>query len=88
MIYVTGERLLPHQVRVAAFDTRWRGLDSYQVHAFLNQLADELDRLHRELTTANTEAERIRQALRQWQSRHTGCRYTDPDGALNNRWLR
>ncbi|WP_269764259.1 MULTISPECIES: hypothetical protein [Micromonospora] len=24
--------------------------------------------------TANTEAERIRQALRQWQSRHNGCR--------------
>ncbi|RQW84061.1 DivIVA domain-containing protein [Micromonospora globispora] len=86
MIYVTGERLQPHQVRAAAFDTRWRGLDPDQVHAYLNQLADELDRLHRELTTANTEAERIRQALRQWQSRHTGCRHPDPDWSLNNRW--
>ncbi|MFG2102516.1 DivIVA domain-containing protein [Micromonospora echinaurantiaca] len=69
MIYVTGERLLPQHVRAAAFDTRWRGLDPAQVHAYLNQLADELDRLHRDLATANTEAERIRQALRQWQSR-------------------
>ena len=69
MIYVTGERLLPHHVRVATFDTRWRGLDPAQVDDYLNRVADEMDRLHRELTTANTEAERIRQALRQWQSR-------------------
>ena len=85
MIYVTSERLQPHHVRVAAFDTRWRGFDPDQVHAYLNQLADELDRLHRELTTANTEAERIRQALRQWQSRHIACRHPDPDWSLNNR---
>ncbi|PWU43456.1 cell division protein DivIVA [Micromonospora globispora] len=85
MIYVTGERLQPHQIRAAGFDTRWRGLDPNQVHAYLNRLADELDRLHRELTTATTEAERIRQALRQWQSRHTACRRPDPDWSLNNR---
>ncbi|MGS2616353.1 DivIVA domain-containing protein [Micromonospora sp. LZ34] len=85
MIYVTGERLKAHEVRVAAFDTCWRGLDPDQVHAYLNQLADELDRLHRELTTANIEAERIRQALRQWQSRHTGCRHTGP-GSPNSMW--
>ncbi len=48
MIYVTGERLQPHHVRVAAFDTRWRGLDPGQVHAYPNQLADEPDRLHRD----------------------------------------
>ncbi|MET8310912.1 DivIVA domain-containing protein [Micromonospora sp. NPDC005173] len=87
MIYVTGERLQPHHARVASFDTRWRGLDPDQVRAYLNQVADELERLHRELTTANTEAERIRQALRQWQSRHTGCRHTNP-GLPNSRWQR
>ncbi|PZG00855.1 DivIVA domain-containing protein [Micromonospora deserti] len=87
MIYVTGERLHPHHIRAAVFDTRWRGLDPGQVHDYLNRVADELDRLHRELTTANTEAERIRQALRQWQSRHTGWRHTDP-GSPNSRWAR
>ncbi|PWU52355.1 cell division protein DivIVA [Micromonospora sp. S4605] len=87
MIYVTGVRLQAHHVRAATFDTRWRGLDPNQVNDYLNRIADELDRLHRELATANTEAERIRQALRQWQSRHTGCRHTTP-GPPNSRWPR
>jgi DivIVA domain-containing protein len=87
MIYVTGERLHPHHARVASFDTRWRGLDPAQVHDYLNRLADELERLHRELTTANTEAERIRQALRQWQSRHTGC-LVNLDLRGGSRWQR
>ncbi|MEV6690355.1 DivIVA domain-containing protein [Micromonospora sp. NPDC051196] len=75
MIYMSGERLHPHHVRAATFDRRWRGLDPSQVDTLLVQVADEMDRLHRELVTANTEAERIRQALRQWQSRHAGCRH-------------
>lgn len=87
MIYVTGERLLPHLVRAAAFDTCWRGYNPQQVHDYLNRVADELDRLHRDLATANTESERIRQALRQWQSRHTTCRHPDP-GTRNSRWPR
>jgi DivIVA domain-containing protein len=86
MIYVTGERLRPHLIRAAAFDTRWRGYDPDQVHAYLDRVAAELDRLHRELSTATTDAERIRQALRQWQSRHTACRHTD--AAPNSRWQR
>ncbi|GIJ20150.1 DivIVA domain-containing protein [Micromonospora lutea] len=69
MIYLSRERPLPQHSRAATFETRWRGLDPDQVYAYLNRLADELERLHRELTTANTEAERIRQALRQWHSR-------------------
>ena len=87
MIYVTGERLHPHHARVAVFDTLWRGLDPNQVNDYLDRIADELDRLHRELATANTEAERIRQALRQWQSRHTGYRHTPP-GSPNSLWPR
>ncbi|MEG3635878.1 DivIVA domain-containing protein [Micromonospora palythoicola] len=74
MIYRSGERLQAHHVRAAEFDRRWRGLDPAQVHAYLDRVADEIDSLHRELTTANTESERIRQALRQWQSRHADCR--------------
>ncbi|MEH0827965.1 MULTISPECIES: DivIVA domain-containing protein [Micromonospora] len=80
MIYVTGERVQAYQVRSAVFDTRWRGLDPAQVHDYLCRVADEMDRLHRELTTARTESERVRQALRQWQSRHNGCRRRGHDG--------
>ncbi|MEV6372532.1 DivIVA domain-containing protein [Micromonospora musae] len=87
MIYVTRERLQPPHVRLASFGRRWRGLDPAQVHDYLDRVADELERLRRELTTANTEAERIRQALRQWQSRHTGCRHRQ-SGAANGRWPR
>ncbi|MGN9778817.1 DivIVA domain-containing protein [Micromonospora sp. H33] len=87
MIYVTGERLHPYHVRAAAFDTRWRGLDPNQVNDYLNRIADELDRLQRALATANTESERIHQALRQWQSRHTNCRHITP-GSPNSRWPR
>ncbi|MEU4589815.1 DivIVA domain-containing protein [Micromonospora aurantiaca (nom. illeg.)] len=79
MIYVTGERLLPHHVRAAFFDRRWRGLDPAQVRDHLDRVADELERLSRELVTTRTEAERVRQALRQWQSQHRACRLRDPD---------
>lgn len=76
MIYRSGERLGPHLVRAATFRVRrWRGLDPDQVYAFLRRVADEMDRLHRETATARTEAERIRQGLRQWQSRQAGQPY-------------
>lgn len=73
MTYPSEDRLRAYQVRSAIFDVRRRGLDPQQVHDYLGRVANEIDRLHRDLTTANTEAERIRQALRQWQSRHTDC---------------
>ncbi|WP_433532038.1 DivIVA domain-containing protein [Micromonospora sp. CA-263727] len=83
MIYGTARRLRPHDIRAVTFDTRWRGLDPVQVRDYLSRTADELDQLHRELTTANIEAERIRQALRRWQSRHTVCHHPESD-----RWAR
>jgi DivIVA domain-containing protein len=81
VIYRAGERLGPHEVRAATFGVRWRGLDPGEVYAYLRQVADEMDRLLRETTTAKTESERIRQGLRQWQSRHVGCKFADPDPA-------
>lgn len=86
MIYLAGDRLHAHHLRTAAFDTRWRGYDPEQVDALLARAADELEGLRRDLSTATTEAERIRQALRQWQSRHLGC---GQDGSSpNSRWQR
>ncbi|WP_327032447.1 DivIVA domain-containing protein [Micromonospora ureilytica] len=81
MSFATGDRLPPPQVRAATFDKRWRGLHPDQVRDYLDRVADELERLHRELITANTETERIRRALRQWQARHISrrCGPTTPD---------
>ncbi|MDG4835454.1 hypothetical protein O7631_02850 [Micromonospora sp. WMMD967] len=87
MIYQARGRLLPQHVRGVTFDVRrWRGVDPTQVYGYLALVADELERLSRDLATAHTEGERIRQALRQWQSRHTDCRHAPT--ALNSRWSR
>lgn len=86
MIYRSGaDRLAPHQVRAMTFRTCWRGLDPVEVYACLSQLADELDRLRRDLTTATTQAERITQGLRQWRYRHANCRLLDPEWPTVNR---
>ncbi|MGC4814277.1 DivIVA domain-containing protein [Micromonospora sp. DT228] len=74
MSRVIADHLPPSQVRAAAFDTRWRGLHPGQVRDYLGRVADELERLHRELITATTETERIRRALIQWQARHSSRR--------------
>ena len=79
MIYhAPGEQVHSYQVRGRTFTSRWRGVDADEVNAFLHRIADELDRIQRELTTARTDAERAKQGLRQWQTRHVGCRYNDP----------
>ena len=86
MIYRSGERIRPHQIRAVTFGSQRRGLDPEEVYAYLSRVADELDHLLRAETTARTEVERIRQGLRQWQSRHANCRYApDPDRRLPNR---
>lgn len=85
MIY-RARRLFSSQVRAATFARRrWRGLDPEQVYAYLDRVADELERLTREATTAHAEGELIRQALRQWQSRHADCQ---PATIPNGRWRR
>ena len=82
MIYRAGERLGAHLVRAATFVVRrWRGgLDPDEVYAYLRLVADEMDQLQREATTARTEVGRVREGLRQWQSRHVGCKFVDPPG--------
>ena len=89
MIYRGGEGLLPCQIRVTTFAARRRGLDPEQVYAFLGRVADELTRLHRELAPAETEAERIKQGLRQWQARQDGGRAAErarPDRSAEPGW--
>lgn len=82
-MYRSGERLRPHLVRVAStvMHRRWRGLDPEEVYAYLHLVAEEMERLAHEAATAKTEAERVRQGLRQWQARHVGCKFADPPDA-------
>ncbi|MEO3928010.1 cell division protein DivIVA [Micromonosporaceae bacterium B7E4] len=84
MIYRSGERLRPAVIRVASavMRRRWRGLDPEEVYEFLRLVANEVERLEREATTARGQAERVRQGLRQWQARHIGCKFADPPANL------
>nr|MDT0656689.1 DivIVA domain-containing protein [Micromonospora sp. DSM 115978] len=79
MMYRTGNRIAPYQVRAATFGRRWRGLDPDEVYGYLRQVADEMDGLLREVRTTSKELERIRQGLWQWRTRHIGCKFADPD---------
>ncbi|MFF5174655.1 DivIVA domain-containing protein [Micromonospora sp. NPDC000089] len=63
-------RLTPHEVRNRAFDIRRRGADPDQVRGFQAQVADELNDLHQRVRLLGQENDRIKRALRDWQSRH------------------
>ncbi|GAA3737688.1 hypothetical protein GCM10022225_20690 [Plantactinospora mayteni] len=85
MIYRAGQRIQPSQVRAATFRSRRRGLDPEEVYAYLGRLADELENLRRAESMARTEAERIRQGLRQWQTRHARCWFVHSSRPTPNR---
>ncbi|WBB52583.1 DivIVA domain-containing protein [Verrucosispora sp. WMMD573] len=63
-------RLTPHEVRTRTFDPRRRGVDPDQVREFQDTVADELAELHRQFRTVAQENERLKRALRDWQSMH------------------
>lgn len=72
-VRVTYPRLVPRMIREARFRPAalWRrGVDPDEVYAFLERVADEVDVLVRDLANARTEGDRIRSALRDWQTRH------------------
>ncbi|SCL14542.1 DivIVA domain-containing protein [Micromonospora inyonensis] len=75
VVYLARTGLRPYQIRHAVFDRRWVGFAPEQVHAYLDRVAAELDRLHREVVVTTEQADRIRDGLRQWQTRHAGCRF-------------
>ncbi|MEQ4302021.1 DivIVA domain-containing protein [Plantactinospora sp. B6F1] len=79
MIYRSARRIFrPDKVRAKRFGSRWRGLDPAEVYAYLRALADELDRAGQAESTAQLEAERLRQTLGEWRSRHARCWFVDP----------
>lgn len=71
-LYGTGlpARLTPHEVRTRTFDPRRRGVDPDQVREFQAQVADELTDLHRQVRLLSEENERLKRALRDWQTMH------------------
>ncbi|WP_307799100.1 DivIVA domain-containing protein [Micromonospora antibiotica] len=70
--YGTGRPALltPHEVRTHEFPPRRRGVDPVEVRRFQTRLADELAALHQEIRALAQEHDRLRRALRDWQSRH------------------
>ncbi|WP_232624714.1 DivIVA domain-containing protein [Micromonospora sagamiensis] len=61
--------LRPWQVRDRLFTPRGRhGVDATEVRAFLDRVADDLTALYAEVARTHAEAERIRTALREWQT--------------------
>ncbi|MGW0435270.1 DivIVA domain-containing protein [Micromonospora sp. NPDC003197] len=61
--------LQPWQVRGRRFSTARRGLDAGEVTAYLDWVADDLAHLYTELARSQDETMRVKDALRQWQSR-------------------
>ncbi|MEV6813507.1 DivIVA domain-containing protein [Micromonospora sp. NPDC051296] len=70
--YGTGRpaRLTPHELRTRTFAPRRRGVDPDQVREFQTTVADELADLHQQIRTLAQENERLKRALRDWQSMH------------------
>ena len=62
--------LTPHEVRTRAFDARRRGVDPHQVREFQAQIADELTDLHQQVRVLGQENDRLKRALRDWQTMH------------------
>ncbi|MEO3742803.1 DivIVA domain-containing protein [Plantactinospora sp. B5E13] len=58
------------QVRHRQFNLARRGLDPTEVRGFLHQVANELLALRGELARTQEENVRIKNALRDWQSRY------------------
>ncbi|GAA3738245.1 hypothetical protein GCM10022225_21500 [Plantactinospora mayteni] len=58
------------QIRFQRFSGVRRGLDPEEVRTFLYRVADEFAEVRAELARTRTENNRIKSALRDWQSRY------------------
>ncbi|HEX5542520.1 MAG TPA: DivIVA domain-containing protein [Micromonospora sp.] len=74
-------RLNPTAIRNRQFPTKRRGLHPEEVSAFLSEVAGEIATLHRELIIAQQENERLKRALRDWQTQQA----TFPQGLPHTR---
>ncbi|MDG4757748.1 DivIVA domain-containing protein [Micromonospora sp. WMMD710] len=63
-------RLTPHEVRTREFAARRRGVDPDEVREFQARVADELAMLNDTVRLLSQENDRIKRALRDWQTMH------------------
>lgn len=79
-LYGSGQpaRLTAHEARTRTFAPRLRGVDPDQVREFQARVADELTGLHQRVRQLSEENERLKRALRDWQTMHAReCRPPD-----------
>jgi DivIVA domain-containing protein len=62
--------MTPHEVRTREFTARRRGVDPVEVREFQARVADELAMLNETVRLLSQENDRIRRALRDWQTMH------------------
>jgi DivIVA domain-containing protein len=67
--------LRPWQVRGRQFTIIRRGLDPAEVNLFLDRVATDLASVCAELASSQEESVRIKNALREWQSRQASTMY-------------
>ncbi|MEU7799796.1 cell division protein DivIVA [Micromonospora arborensis] len=63
-------RLTPHEVRTREFAACRHGVDLVEVREFQVRVADELAMLNETVRLLSQENDRIRRALRDWQTMH------------------
>ncbi len=63
-------RMTPHEVRTREFTARRRGVYPVEVREFQARVADELATLNETVRLLSQENDRIRRALRDWQTMH------------------
>ncbi|HEX5542961.1 MAG TPA: DivIVA domain-containing protein [Micromonospora sp.] len=77
-------RLNPTSIRNRQFPTKRRGLNPDDVGDFLSEIAAEIAALHRELVIVHQENDRLKRALRDWQTRQgTGLLRMRPHWPIN-----
>jgi cell division septum initiation protein DivIVA len=71
-LYGSGQpaRLTAHEARTRTFDPHRRGVDPDQVRDFQALVADELTDFHRRVRLLTEENDRLKRALRDWQTMH------------------
>ncbi|MEV0879157.1 DivIVA domain-containing protein [Micromonospora echinofusca] len=62
--------MTPHEVRTREFAARRRGVDPVEVREFLARVSDELAMLNETVRLLSQENDRIKRALRDWQTMH------------------
>ncbi|WP_245233470.1 DivIVA domain-containing protein [Micromonospora parva] len=80
-------RLTPHEVRTREFATCRRGVDPDEVREFQARLADELAMLNETVRLLSQENDRIKRALRDWQTMHAReCPPAQEQGRNSGHW--